>query len=88
MGVSILTGFVLHIVAQRSMHKHFLHTNASALVGKRGVIIDTVHPYTKGTVTIDGELWSARTDSDKEIATGAVVEVVAIKGSHLVIKQI
>lgn len=60
-------------------------TGGEGLVGQHGVVIRTLDP--SGTVTIDGEAWSARAE-DPPVAVGSEVEVVDLHGVILRVKRL
>jgi membrane-bound ClpP family serine protease len=55
----------------------------SALVGQIGEA--KTHIHAEGSVQVDGELWSAR--SEKSIPNGSAVKVVAREGFVLVVEK-
>lgn len=57
-------------------------TGDGTLVGEHGVVRDAVGAA-GGTVTVNGELWSARAAGDTEIATGTPVRVVRVHTEDL-----
>ena len=62
-------------------------TNFYALLGKQAVVVAPLTPFKKGYVRIDGELWGATTQVPETLTSGTVVEVLAVSGSHLVVKK-
>jgi membrane protein implicated in regulation of membrane protease activity len=78
-GASLL---FLRPIARRHMHMPaMLRTGSAALVGRRALVLDRVHPD-GGRVKIDGEVWSARPfDEESAFETGTRVEVLAIDGA-------
>jgi membrane protein implicated in regulation of membrane protease activity len=72
---------------KRSDKNHY-HSNMYALQGKRGVIVTPATEYQFGYVHIAGELWACKNLGDKEIAPGATIQVVDVKGAHLIVKEI
>jgi len=62
-----------------------LTTGHAALVGKTGVVLETVGEH-EGRVRLSGEMWTARSyDPDVTIPTGAKVSVFAIEGATAVV---
>lgn len=59
-------------------------------VGARGVVIDVIDPRTgSGRVRLGkGELWSASTDLGSVIQPGTTVQVVEVRGTHLVVEPV
>ncbi|MGW5363942.1 NfeD family protein [Actinopolymorpha pittospori] len=52
----------------------------SALVGKKGLVVEQVHPH-GGRVKIEGEIWTARPyDEHSTIEPGKSVDVLSIEG--------
>ncbi|MBQ8541533.1 MAG: NfeD family protein [Clostridia bacterium] len=62
-------------------------TNADRLIGAKGVVETDIDPVMgKGTVLVQGNLWSAK--SDGNIPSGCEVEVCAIEGVKLLVKTL
>lgn len=65
--------------------KNIQRTNADRLIGREGTVIVPLNCIEgKGQVKIDGQVWSAKADSD--IAEGIKVTVKAIEGVKLVVE--
>ena len=65
--------------------KNIQHTNADRLIGREGVVIVPLNGMEgKGQVKIDGQVWSAKADTD--IAEGIRVTVKSIEGVKLVVE--
>jgi membrane protein implicated in regulation of membrane protease activity len=65
--------------------KNVQRTNADRLIGRDGVVIVPLNGAEgKGQVKIDGQVWSAKADTD--IAEGIKVTVKAIEGVKLVVE--
>ena len=60
-------------------------TNVEALIGAPAVALSVV-TQSQGLVKLNGETWSARSNTG-QIEVGAQVEVVAIEGATAVVKQ-
>ena len=67
----------------RPFAKRYLHkgedsrvSNADALMGRQGRVVETVKAGGHGRVQIDGDIWKAVTTSDTDIPEGANVTVV------------
>ena len=64
-----------------------IKSGLSLLIGKRGVVRETLEP--KGYVQIGGELWRAETQTpDQSIPSGEVVSVREARGLTLVVDEI
>jgi membrane protein implicated in regulation of membrane protease activity len=64
-------------------------TNFYALKGKRAVVKQDITGERAGLVTIGGQVWVARVIHHDDVASiGDVVEVVDVRGAHVVVKKI
>lgn len=52
-------------------------SNADALIGREGTVIEAITPETPGYVKVDGDEWRAVTADGSAIAKGALVRIVA-----------
>ena len=66
----------------RPFAKRYLHrgedvriSNADALLGRKGRVVDTVKAGGYGRVQIDGDVWKAVTTGEKDIPEGTTVTV-------------
>lgn len=86
--VSLVLLFFTRPIAVKYFNRDRIKTNVESLVGKRGIVteeIDNIHA--KGTVTMNGQEWSARSFAENEvIPQGAVVTVMAISGVKLIVR--
>ena len=83
---SVLYAGFIWIAVRKTMqaaHARPSH-DLSALVGQTGEAKTRVH--TDGTVQVDGELWSAR--SEKSIPNGSPIKVVAREGFVLIVEKL
>ncbi|MBR3142236.1 MAG: NfeD family protein [Clostridiales bacterium] len=65
--------------------KNIQRTNADRLIGREGIVIVPLNKNEgKGQVKVDGQIWSAKADSD--IAEGIRVIVRSIEGVKLVVE--
>lgn len=61
-------------------------TNADALIGKQGEVIQRVDPVENiGQVQVNGQIWSARTDGSQAIEVGTAVKITELRGVKLVV---
>lgn len=64
-------------------------TNADRIIGCRGLVTESIDRLqSTGRVHVDGMDWKARTYSTEPVAAGRMVEVVAIEGVSLVVREI
>ena len=83
---AILSLFILRPIALKHLKKTTpnFETNVDALVGADALALTDVNDMS-GQVKLNGETWSARTQSG-EIPSGSRVEVLSIEGATAVIK--
>jgi len=68
--------------------KHKPKTNIQALVGREGVVTQTILPHSSGRVRVDREEWSAKIIDDASLQTGTIVSILHIRGNHLIVKNV
>ena len=76
-------------IAVKYFNKDRVKTNAEELVGKMAIVISEIDNMQGiGQATVGGQEWSARTVNDtQKLPVGAVVEIVAIQGVKLIVKE-
>lgn len=86
LGGTIIALFVLKQWLTQNMFKGRKQgrTNVFALQGKYAVVLRDITPDKRGEVKINGEIWMAH--ANEVIAKGETVEIVAIRGAHVVVK--
>lgn len=72
------------IINKYISQKETVPTNAYRILGKKGIVTQEI-ASTVGQVKVDGEVWSAISDSDMPIAKGTEVEVLKIEGVKLIV---
>ena len=64
-------------------------TNAYSIIGKKGIVISAINNIEgSGQIKIDGEVWSAKSANDDNIAKDTEVEIIEIDGVKAVVKKI
>ena len=80
--------FMKPLVKKIFKNKDNIKTNSDAIVGKKGVVIKEIKPLEQnGQVKVAGELWSAITKDETEIAINEVVRVIKVEGVKLVVTK-
>lgn len=84
--VSVVMIFVVRPIALRQLHKNDpeLRTNAERLIGESALTIEPVDAVT-GTVKIEGDTWSARSEDGTAINMGERVLVKRIEGAIAIV---
>lgn len=93
--IFLIVSFVLLLTltkyfTQKFSGKKTVATNTDKLIGSHGIVIKSIgqNNLESGLVKLDGEVWSAVSDSNNSIAEGSFVEVKAIKGVRLIVTSI
>jgi len=63
-------------------------SNVYALVGRKGWVTKSIEPGEFGFVKLNGEVWMARALHETSIDKGCEVEVLYIRGAHLVVEKV
>lgn len=67
--------------------KEKVKTNAFSIIGKKGIVTQTINPITgEGQVKIGSEVWSAKSSEDIKIKKGLEVEVLDIDGVKAIVR--
>ncbi|MCL2842581.1 MAG: NfeD family protein [Oscillospiraceae bacterium] len=62
-------------------------TNANRALEMIGIVRETVHNIDgKGTVYVDGKLWTARSETDEPIEVDTQVDILRIEGVKLIVR--
>jgi len=88
-GATFVAGTAISFVilkrwVEREQH-HGYRTNVDALQGRRGVVIEAIAPNQAGSVKLGGELWSALSAHNEHISADTQVEVLRVRGVHLIV---
>ncbi|HIW22169.1 MAG TPA: NfeD family protein [Candidatus Dorea intestinavium] len=87
--VSILLLVLTRPLAKKHFNQFITPTNAQSLIGKYGLVIEEIDTLkNQGRVEVKGQEWAARTKEEQRIIEkGKTVEILEIKGVHLVVKE-
>lgn len=84
---TIAAFFILNLwVKKLFAHKHALATNTHALIGKQGLVVKIIGEHQSGQVQVGGQIWSARSLVPQAIACNVLVDIIEIKGVHLIVR--
>ena len=86
--ISVILLILTRAWAREYLNKRTVKTNADRLIGETCLVTETVENLTnKGQVTVNGQVWSARSvDDDQVLPEGCLVRIVAISGVKLIVK--
>ncbi len=85
---TLISLFWVRPFAQRYLHKGEDNrvSNADALLGRQGRVVETVKVNGYGRVQIDGDVWKAVTNEDADIPEGANVTVVGRESTIITVE--
>lgn len=85
---TLISLFWVRPFAQRYLHKGEDNrvSNADALLGRQGRVVETVKANGYGRVQIDGDVWKAVTNEDADIPEGANVTVVGRESTIITVE--
>ncbi len=91
-GVFIVMSIISFILVRPFVLKFITHkpfkTNADRFIGVQTKIVEEVYSDKWGAVTLEGIRWSVREVKNGVLTKGTLVEVVALEGAKLVVKQV
>lgn len=85
LALSILHYWVVPRLGKDRPHER---TNMYALKGKQGFVLKNMSVEHPGLVRVNGEIWAARVVRDEHLVKGDLVEVVDVRGAHVVVKKL
>ncbi len=87
--VSLLLMVFTRPVAVKYFNKDRVRTNVESMIGRQAIVISEIDNLQGiGQVTVGGQEWSARSEDDKQhMNVGTVVEVVAVSGVKLIVRE-
>ena len=84
---TVLLFFTRPFINKFTKNNTKLNTNAFSIIGKKGIVTQTIDPITgHGQVKVGSEVWSAKSLNDSKIEEGLEVEIVEIDGVKAVVK--
>ena len=87
---TLISLFWVRPFAQRYLHKGEDNrvSNADALMGRQGRVLETVKADGYGRVQIDGDIWKAVTEESADIPEGSNVRVIARESTIITVESI
>jgi len=84
--LSLASLYSIRPIARKYFQQNEKKSNVDALIGKKAVISEAVHPPELGVLKVEGEIW--RAESDENIEKGEMAEILAVEGTRLKVKKI
>jgi len=86
-GISVLLLIVLRRFADHMTHEPPQKVAGNRLIGKEGIVTAVLEEHSvRGSVRVEREEWRADAPGFEPVAEGTRVTVVAVEGTHLVVK--
>ncbi len=86
--ISFVMLFFTRPIAQKHLNNKAVRTNVESMIGKTGKVVKRIDNITAaGLIVVDGNEWSARSDSDFPIEEGVLVEVLRIEGVKAIVRE-
>ena len=87
---TLISLFWVRPFAQRYLHKGEDNrvSNADALLGRQGRVVETVQADGYGRVQIDGDIWKAVTNETADIPAGSNVRVIGRESTIITVETI
>ena len=84
-GICLLT---LRPLTRKYMRGKIVSSNADSLIGRKGMLLEKIGPLHRGICQLGDVKWTALgIDESTKIEAGKVVEVVAISGNKLIVRE-
>jgi membrane protein implicated in regulation of membrane protease activity len=86
---SVIICILYIVIGRRYIHRR-IHgksslTNVDTIIGKEGIVKESISPAVDGRILVGSQDWRAR--SEENIPEGATVTITGIKGVTLIVKQ-
>lgn len=86
--LSILLVIFARKIFSKTLTPKYTPTNADVLIGELGIVTDDIDTLEfRGTVSVKGQIWSAKSENGERIEKGKTVEVLSIQGVKLIVKE-
>jgi membrane protein implicated in regulation of membrane protease activity len=80
--------FFLRPVAIKYLHrKKERKSNADAMIGRIGKVVEPISENGFGYVALDGDTWKAQSFNNQTIEKGSIVEIIDRKSTIIIVKQ-
>ena len=87
--ISAVMLLALRPYSKRYFKRNTIKSNVDSLVGKKGILLEEISPFSAGSCKINDVLWTAVSQNEKEtIEKDSIVEVITIQGNKLIVKKV
>lgn len=85
--VSVATLVLTRPLAKKYVNTKAQPTNADMVIGKTATVIESIDNVTgKGTVSVGGRIWTARSETGEPIEKDAITVIKSIEGVKLIVQ--
>ena len=86
---TLISLFLVRPVALRYLHKNdqYRESNADAIIGRRGRVVEAIEAGGYGRVAIDGDVWKAFSTSQEVVPVGTYVRVVNRESTIITVER-
>ena len=86
--VSVCALVLTRPIVRKHLNSRKVPTNADRVIGRSGTVLQTIdNLHSEGTVSVDGTVWTARSEDGSVIEAGTQVIAQRIEGVKLIVKQ-
>lgn len=86
-GLTAVTLYFTRPLVKKYFNSRRVHTNADRIIGKTATVThDIDNSKGEGQICIEGQIWSARSESGEIMTAGSTVTVISIIGVKAVVK--
>ena len=86
--ISAATLYFTRPLVKKYINTRTVATNSDKLIGMEGIVTERIDNLAaSGMVSIDGKIWTARSEGEKSFEVGSRVSVASIQGVKLMVEQ-
>ena len=88
---TFFNSLLIRSIIHHSFIKHAVlySTNVYSIIGKTGIVTEEIDPiHSKGQIKVNGEVWSAISDSNTIIPENSKVEILEVKGVKAIVSPL
>ncbi len=92
MAIFVISSAILILFTKPLVNKYInkktVPTNTYSLIGKKAIVVEDIKSLEAcGQVKVNGEIWSAKSDTEETIEKGTEVEILQVDGVKLLVKS-
>lgn len=87
LGLAILLLVFTRPIAVKKLKVGKVKTNVDDLIGRDALVVKGISKYGKGEVKVKGQIWTAISDTDEEIAENTECVIIRIEGVKAIVRK-